>query len=225
LLHGDDGVREGFYEKMERAFSENPEIGAAFCRYISVDEYGHWQTISPLEQCESGLISGWLKKIATGQRLQPPAMVVRREVYERLGGFDRRIARYGEDWEMWVRIAAHYPVWYEVEPLALYRVHSNSLTGNSSRTGENGKDLRQVIEIIESYLPQEHARVWTDQARINFAFACLRRARRMVAAGDQQGSLAQIREALRTYRSIPVMAQAARVFARRAWKSIRHKMQ
>jgi hypothetical protein len=220
LLHGDDGVREGFYQTMERPFAEHPEIGAAFCRYISIDEHGHWQTISPLEQMESGVISNWLEKIATGQRLQPPAMVVRREVYEQLGGFDRRISHYGEDWEMWVRIAARYAVWYEVEPLALYRVHSASLTGNTMRTGENGRELRQVIEIIKAYLPEEHAQAWTDSARINFAFACLRRARRMSDAGDQQGSLAQIREALRTYRSLPVISQAARLFALRAWRII-----
>jgi hypothetical protein len=206
---------------MERAFAEHPEIGAAFCRYMSIDECGHWQTIAPLEQCESGVISDWLEKIATGQRLQPPAMVVRREVYERLGGFDQRIFNYGEDWEMWVRIAARYPVWYEVEPLALYRVHAASLTGNTIRTGENGTDLRQVIDIIESYLPKEHAKAWTNRARINFAFACLRRARRMADAGDQQGSLVQIGEALKTYRSIPVMSEVARLLALRMCRAVR----
>jgi hypothetical protein len=221
LLHGDDAVREGFYQKMERAFTEHPEIGAAFCRYISIDEDGHWQTISPLEQRESGVLSGWLEKIATGQRLQPPAIVVRRDVYERLGGFDLRIARYGEDWEMWVRIAAHFPVWYEVEPLALYRVHSGSLTGSTIRTGENGRDLRQVIEINRSHLPEENSQAWTECARSNFALACLRRARRMSDAGDEHGSLAQIREALKTYRSFPVMIQAARLFALRLWRSVR----
>ena len=221
LLHGDDGVREGFYQKMEGAFAEHLEIGAAFSRYISINEYGHWQIISPLEQTESGVIPGWLEKIAIGQRLQPPAMVVRREVYERLGGFDPRISRYGEDWEMWVRIAAHYPVWYETEPLALYRVHSASLTGSTLRTGENGSDLRRVIEINRSHLPEEHARRWTDCARSNFALACLRRACRMSDAGDEQGSLAQIREALKTYRSFPVIFEAARLFALRLWRFIR----
>jgi glycosyltransferase involved in cell wall biosynthesis len=221
LLHGDDVVREGFYQKMGQAFAEHPELGAAFCRYMSIDEYGHWQTIAPLEQRESGILESWLEKIATGQRLQPPAMVVRREVYERLGGFDQRIAHYGEDWEMWVRIAAQYPVWYEVEPLALYRVHSASLTGSTIRTGENGRDLRQVIEINRSHLPEEHAQAWSDQALSNFAFACLRRARRMADAGDEQGSRAQAREALRTVRSFPVMAQAGRLFALLLWRALR----
>jgi hypothetical protein len=170
------------------------------------------------------VLSDWLEKIATGQRLQPPAMVVRRDVYERLGGFDRRISRYGEDWEMWVRIAAHYPVWYEVEPLALYRVHSASLTGNTMRTGENGKDLRRAIQINKSYLPKEHEQAWTNQARLNFAFACLRRARRMADGGDEQGSFAQIREAFKTYPSLPVLTQAAMLFILRIVRSFRRTL-
>jgi cellulose synthase/poly-beta-1,6-N-acetylglucosamine synthase-like glycosyltransferase len=48
-LHGDDLVRDGFYQKLQRAFMENPEIGAAFCRHIIIDEHSHWQYISELE--------------------------------------------------------------------------------------------------------------------------------------------------------------------------------
>src|SRR5919108_3208423 len=55
LLHGDDCVRVGFYQTMEAVFEVNPEIGAAFCRYISIDECGNWLAISPLEQPMSGL--------------------------------------------------------------------------------------------------------------------------------------------------------------------------
>ena len=218
LLHGDDCVREGFYRKLERAFSTRHDIGAAFCRYMSMDENGNWQTISPLEQLESGLLPDWLEKIATGQRLQPPSIAVRRDVYERLGGFDERISSYGEDWEMWVRIAAQYSVWYEVEPLALYRIHKSSLTGNTIRTGENARDLRQVIEINRAHLPEEHVQSWTNRARLSFALACLRRARRMLDAGDDQGFLAQTLEALKTSHSISVIVQAVLLVARRTWR-------
>jgi hypothetical protein len=211
-------VREGFYRKLERAFSTRQDIGAAFCRYMSLDENGNWQTIAPLEQLESGVLPNWLEKIATGQRLQPPSMVVRREVYEQLGGFDERISSYGEDWEMWVRIAAHYPVWYETEPLALYRIHKSSLTGNTLRTGENARELRQVIEINRAYLPEEHAEAWTNRARVSFALACLRRARRMLDVKDYDGSLAQTREAFKTSRSLPVIVQAIPLIARSIWR-------
>jgi glycosyltransferase involved in cell wall biosynthesis len=218
LLHGDDSVRPGFYGRMEAAFCQRPDIGAAFCRYISMDEQGHWQTIWPLEQSRSGVLENWLEKIAAGQRLQPPAMVVRREVYERLGGFDRRIRHYGEDWEMWVRIAAAYPVWYEVEPLALYRVRTASLTHGSMRTGENVQELRRVIEICQDYLPPERAGAIARDALQSAALAALRRARRIIHSDELETPLVQMREAYRCSRSAAVLAQIGYVAMVWCWK-------
>ncbi|NJR76337.1 MAG: glycosyltransferase family 2 protein [Scytonema sp. CRU_2_7] len=184
LLHGDDCVRDGFYQKLQRGFKENPEVGAAFCRQIHMDERGHWTHISWLEQPESGILSNWLERIAVQQRIQTPSIVVRRDVYERLGGFDRRFSCWGEDWEMWTRIAAHYPVWYEAEPLALYRRSSTSLTGHSVRTGKNIQDLRKAVGVIRGYLPSERANKLTKIALRNYAFYALNSAREFLSEGD-----------------------------------------
>jgi hypothetical protein len=141
-------------------------------------------------------------------------MVVRRQVYERLGGFDRR-AGFAEDWEMWVRIAARYSVAYEPQPLALYRVHSLSRTGRMLRTGENVRDLRRVIEINREYLPPGRADELTRMALRETATTCLRRARRMLGAGDTAAMWAQVREAVRSDASPRVLAEAAAVVAAR----------
>jgi glycosyltransferase involved in cell wall biosynthesis len=154
MLQDDDYVRDGFYRKMQRAFDDNPNIGMAFCRNIYMDPEGHWLKISDLERRESGILVDWLQRIASGQRIGNPAVVVRREVYEKLGGFDRRLAG-GEDWEMWVRIAAHYPVWFEVEPLTAYRVkRPGSVTEGSVRTGKVVRAMYRATKVIESYLPE-----------------------------------------------------------------------
>jgi glycosyltransferase involved in cell wall biosynthesis len=196
LLHGDDCVREGFYQKLQRPFLENPNIGAAFCRHIHMDEAGHWHYISPLEQSESGILENWLERIAVRQRIQTPSIVVQREVYERLGGFDRRIRYWGEDWEMWVRIAAKYPVWYEVEPLALYRTHSNSLSGHSVRSGANIQDFRKAIGFVKDYLPSDCADRLSKNALENYAFYALNDARKFILKDDISAAMNQIREAL-----------------------------
>jgi GT2 family glycosyltransferase len=221
LLHGDDSVRNGFYQAMQQVFDDHPAIGAAFCRYLAMDEEGHWQAIAPLEQPVSGILKGWLETIAAGQRLQASCMVVRREVYESLGGFDRRIRYYGEDWEMWVRIAAHYPVFYLVEPLVLYRVRSSSLSGRSLRTGENVRDLRRVIEINRALLPVARADHLSRRAREACAQAALRRARRMLNSGDLSGPLAQAWEAVKCKPSLGVMARAALLLANCARTGVR----
>lgn len=102
LLHGDDLVRPGFYEALQRGFDENPHVGAAFCRSIYIDDRGHELSIAPEEQPNSGLLSDALVRIATEQRIMTPSIAVRRSTYEQLGGFDKRL-ECSEDWEMWVR--------------------------------------------------------------------------------------------------------------------------
>jgi glycosyltransferase involved in cell wall biosynthesis len=208
ILHGDDCVRDGFYRKLQQGFAEQPDIGAAFCRHLWMDEQSHWQRISALEQSESGVLSDWLAKIATGQRIQTPAIVVKREVYERLGGFDRRLL-WAEDWEMWVRIAAHYPIWYEVEPLALYRVHSTSNSGRYLRTGENMQDFRRAIEVVRAYLPshlpQTTAQRCLKENRQNLAYYALGNAQQMLMIGDRIAVVRQLWEALRCKQSLGVL--------------------
>jgi hypothetical protein len=210
ILHGDDYMRDGFYRKLQQAFEQNTEIGAAFCRHIYMDEHGHWQSISSLEKPESGILNHWLEQLAVGQRLTTPSIVVKRDVYEKLGGFDRRFSCCGEDWEMWVRIAAHYPMWFEVEPLAAYRVKRlGSLTERSVRTNKLVQDMRKATEIIESYLPDHLppaiAHQLTSQARETYAGWALETAGQMLAQGDVEATISQIQEALKCSHSPKIL--------------------
>jgi len=212
LLHGDDCVRDGFYSKLQSAFEKNSEIGAGFCRHIGMDEKGHWLWISDLEQSDSGILSNWLERIAVKQRIQTPSIVVRRDVYEKLGGFDRRFSCCGEDWEMWVRIAAHYPVWYEVKPLAMYRIHSKSLSRMSTRTGADMRDLRMAIEMMQPYLPAPIATKLSNQAREYWALFAIRHlAPKMLNLGDLTAANTQIQEALKCSHSLKVIKESTRL--------------
>jgi GT2 family glycosyltransferase len=208
ILHGDDTVRDGFYRTMAPPFQEHPEIGAAFCRYISMDGEGNWETIGSLEPGGRGILDGWLERIALGQRLQTPCMVVRRSVYERLGGFDARLT-HCEDWEMWTRIAANFPVWYEPEPLTLYRVHYRSSSSRSRGIGENVVDLRRAIEINRELLAPASADELTARALEITAVTAIRRAGGMLQAGNDGAARAQVREALKTSRSPAVLERLA----------------
>jgi GT2 family glycosyltransferase len=207
LLHGDDSVKPGFYETMERGF-ERRDVGAAFCRYVATDEGGREHTISALERETAGVIPDWLDRIGSGQRLQTPCMVVRRSVYEKVGGFDSTLDGC-EDWEMWVRIAAGYPVWYEPAPLAVYRVRASSLSGGQLRTGEDVRQLRRAIRVNRSVLPPGRAATITSAAESAIALAALRRARRLLSARERRGMWAQVKEAWRTDRSLELALRTA----------------
>ncbi|MBD2343417.1 glycosyltransferase [Anabaena subtropica] len=223
LLHGDDCVREGFYLKMQQAFDERPEIGAAFCRHIFMDEHGNWQFLSELLQPKSGVLSNWLERIIVKQYIQTPSIVVRREVYESLGGFDRRLAWY-EDWEMWVRIATEYGFWYEVEPLAIYRMHSASNSGRYVRTGKNIQDVRRGLEIVQSYLPNYLPNTIVsqllDKNREYSALCALDTARKMLSVGEIEGANNQIQEALKCSQSFKIRQQAIKLFVKNRVRQI-----
>jgi len=167
ILHGDDRVELGFYEEIGRLFKENPESGAAFTNYNYINSKS---IIEPSENKSiidyPGVIPNFIDKIAVKQLLQPPAMVVKRTTYEALGSFFA--VHFGEDWEMWTRIASKYPVAYSPKYLASYRVsHSIGISHNYFRTGQNITDIRLVIDIIQNYLP-ENKRLKIKKASLKY---------------------------------------------------------
>jgi glycosyltransferase involved in cell wall biosynthesis len=218
ILHGDDCVRTGFYRQMEKAFQERSEIGAAFCRYIWMDEEGRWQILSRLLQPCSGILNNGLERIASNQLIQTPAIVVRREAYETLGGYDSRISFCGEDWEMWVRIAAEYPIWYEVEPLAMYRTHAASLARRSTLTGQNIRDVRLAIEIYQSYLPKADVRKITSKARRRSSRWALKIAKQAAEKKHWQVFIVQVQEACRTSCSPQILIRVLVLMLRFLWQ-------
>ena len=68
-----------------------------------------------------------------------PTPVIRRKVFDRVGLYDESFLRHEpEDWDLWLRIAAQFPVVLVNEPLAKLRIHSESLTSR--------EDLRLTAE-------------------------------------------------------------------------------
>ncbi|MGD1911612.1 MAG: glycosyltransferase family 2 protein [Rivularia sp. (in: cyanobacteria)] len=197
LLHGDDCVRDNFYTKIQSGFETEPSIGAAFCRQMNTNENGEEVWCPEVEQPHSGVLSNWIERIGVQCIIQPPSIVVRRDVYEKLGGFDSRICCAGEDWEMWVRIAAHYSMWYEPEPLVNYRVHSASLTKRCQRKGQNIRDLRSIVDINKTSLPPSIAEEISDRANKNWALYAIRIASKMLRNNDTGAAIIQLKEALK----------------------------
>jgi glycosyltransferase involved in cell wall biosynthesis len=144
ILHQDDLVLPGFYDLLRKG-AEQSAAGALFCRCATVNSNGHWAAISELHRESPGLLDNWHARITVEQLIRCPAIVVRRAVYEQLGGFLPHL-KFVPDWEMWQRIASQFPFWFEPSILACYRVHSDSAT---SRLRLDAADVREVREMIE----------------------------------------------------------------------------
>jgi glycosyltransferase involved in cell wall biosynthesis/GT2 family glycosyltransferase len=179
ILHQDDIVEPGFYQRLLAGLDSSPRVGMAFCRHGYIDEQGRVERISHRERWHAGVLSGWLPRIAQSQRIQCPAAIVRRSVYEQLGGF-RSELRYALDWEMWVRIAARYDVWFEPTVCAHYRRHSTTESARLEASGKINEDLMNAIEMFSAYLPIQLRAHLKDRAYRRLARSQLRRALKLL---------------------------------------------
>ena len=191
ILHQDDIVRPGFYARLVAGLRNSPRAGMAFCRHAFVDENDSIDRVSHRERWRAGVLPHWLRYIAVSQRIQCPAAIVRRDVYERLGGF-RHELRYTLDWEMWVRIAAHYDVWYEPRVLAHYRRHDAAESARLEATNLVNTDLMNAIEILATHLPPSCRNRLKDRAYRRLARSQLRRASKLLKSRLPHRAAAQI---------------------------------
>jgi glycosyltransferase involved in cell wall biosynthesis len=220
LLHGDDAIRPGFYELLGRGFDADPNAGAAFCRTVYVDAHRQELSVEPAMQSSPGRLENAVVRLALEQHIMTPSIAVRRAVYEELGGFDRRL-KCSEDWEMWIRIASQFPIWYEPQALALYRMHPQSNTGRHIRNAEDMAYTRAAIDIFKSYLPPELADDVAASARRTYSLSALETGRRLLGFGDWAGCLAQMSEAFRFDPSLRTIGRMLRLFARQGGEIVR----
>jgi glycosyltransferase involved in cell wall biosynthesis len=212
LLHGDDLVLDGFYWTLDERLREHRDAGAAYCRHLYIDEHGRRLDVAPLEPASSGILTEGARFLAAEQRIMTPCIVVRRSVYEELGGFDDRLAC-AEDWEMWIRVATRFPVYYEERPLACYRLHGSSNTGRNVRDGSSLDYTRQAIEIFANYFEPTERRAVKRTAFSRYATSGLETARSLQSQGDAAAARAQLRVVWRLEKSPRTAAGIVRVVA------------
>jgi glycosyltransferase involved in cell wall biosynthesis len=213
ILHGDDHVKDGFYKEIERLYKAFPGIGAAFTDYYYIDAGGKPMYADEKLLKKPGILEDWLYYIAAKQRIQPPAMVVRRTTYEQLGGF--YAVKYGEDWEMWARIASRFDVAHSPKQLACYRVHNNNITGSSLATGQNIKDIHKVMSIIQNYLPHDKKKEVLVKAKKNFAEYSAWMAHALYHYyREDRGAIKQVNGALGMYTNATTLKLAIKLYVK-----------
>ncbi|PSB01603.1 glycosyltransferase family 2 protein [Merismopedia glauca] len=195
LLHDDDWLEPGFYNALQHGIEQKPDIGAAFCRYRLMDEVGQNHRLSDLERGVPGVLANWIERISLQCLILFPAIVVKREVYETLGGFTPQ-AYSCFDWEMWQRIAIRYPIWYEPQPLASFRTHTGSESYRLQQLGQQILDSHEVVKLAETYLPRTTTKQLSTRARDGHAWWALEIAKQQLQEGKCQEAVANIKKAL-----------------------------
>ena len=191
LLHQDDFVRDGFYARIEAGLAAHPEAGAAFVQPSYVDSTGRELPRGAQVSARSGLLHDWVEHVFVQLRFACAGIVVRRSVYERLGGYDTRL-RYTLDWDMWQRIAVNTPIWYEPERLACCRLHGSSATNRLLLSGRNLREIAWSIERGRAYLGPAAGPATARRARAAYTPWAYRGARELLRQGRWLAGLGQL---------------------------------
>lgn len=196
ILHDDDWVLPGFYRAMANGIAAEPRIGAAACRGLNFDRCGNESWVSWLERATAGVPDNWLERLALSCRLQFSAVVVRREVYKKLGGFDAE-ANSAFDWDMWKRIAIDHPFWFEPEILACSSKDGHAETDRLRKSGQQIADARHSIARSNRMFPELYTDELSRRAYDGLTLAALKTAGQLLESGDHAAALANISEGLK----------------------------
>lgn len=128
-------------EKLElqvEMFQQNPQLGlVAGYGYITDSEGEIMATRKVPEYSRYGAFLSLLQHCIFCQ----PTVLVRKECFDKVGLYKDI---YGEDYDMWLRIARHYPVAVIHKPLAMYRRHDTNLS-RRDLAAENNADIAAFI--------------------------------------------------------------------------------
>ncbi len=148
FLDADDLWERTKIEKQVQFLDDNHPVGLVTTWMTLTDEQGN-----PGSEVKIDFKQGNIRKELIEISLIPCGSIpmVRRVCFDKVGLFDPTL-RFGEDWEMWTRIAAEYDFGLIKETLVYYRQHSKNSSKNSQQILP---DFDRLIEKMFDSVPQE----------------------------------------------------------------------
>jgi hypothetical protein len=203
ILHGDDLVLPGFYERYDEQIDAVTDAAGACVmaagRAHHVDDHEVVAGTTPAVAAERGVLVDPVATIAFRHPFSFAAVVVARSSYEALGGFDPALV-HANDWEMWTRVAALGPVAIVDEPYAMYRRHPDSDTTRLQRSTAYLRDTMAAIDIIAERFahPDDGAR-FRREVRRQWSARALEVGGRARAAGHRRNVWANAARAVQLH--------------------------
>ncbi|HWA34900.1 MAG TPA: glycosyltransferase [Cyclobacteriaceae bacterium] len=123
-----------------------PQIGVNFTDAVLIDEegrtLGYHSDRFPHETIPQGDI---YREVLSRYFINSPTMMIRRNVLERLGGYDETLAY--EDFDFWVRSSRDFHYAYTPEPLVKRRIVKDSLGSKQFKKGS--AQLQSTYQVCE----------------------------------------------------------------------------
>lgn len=166
ILHQDDFVEPGFYDALLGPMLSDERLVAGFTHSRFVDADGNLLSKVDPPRPQRGPLQDWPIRLSLELRIQFPSIIVRRSAYLHAGGF-LPSRRFSFDWDLWNRVAASGPVWFEPRPLAYYRMHESSATYTFSPK-DRVVDAMQTVAAMIQLLPGDQQAATAEMGMYKF---------------------------------------------------------
>lgn len=143
--------------------SAHDDIGMVYGGAWLIDGSGHRISDDPWESYPEATAVPLADLLRGNTVSGPTTVLIRRSTLDRVGGFDPEI-RYGEDWDLWIRVASTTRIWYAPEPLACIRRHTGTQCyypdpqKNSRRLADNLRVLEKAFSACPEMLTVDEQR-------------------------------------------------------------------
>jgi len=178
-LDGDDVWLPTKLERQVRLMRAEPKLGLIFTRRFLIDPEGGILQ-SPIVPFSRGMI---LDNILLDNFVCFSSTMARRDVIECIGGFDNRLDL-ALDYDLWLRIASHYPFDYIDEPLVKYR------TGHGNLSTRLADRITIVLSIIRRALNRRGYSEAIPQAKQRAAWGSTYRTMGYILRNDEPANAA-----------------------------------
>jgi GT2 family glycosyltransferase len=166
ILHQDDRIKPGFYDALLPPLQQDDSLQAGFCQVGYISERSKPTGLEKALQ-PRGILQNWHIKLSV-YRIQFSSIIVRRSIFRTVGGFSPSL-QFAFDWDMWNRISASGPIWYEPQMLAQFRVHGGSATATFGWQERVIDAMRVVAHMVRS-LPEHQRRATAELAMYKFFY-------------------------------------------------------
>jgi glycosyltransferase involved in cell wall biosynthesis len=186
ILHQDDYVLPGFYNRISKAAKTHPSVSLIATRSFFIDSDGIITGVTnryPNMESGSNAVADFFYETP----IQCPGVVVKRSAYEQCGGFRSDLA-FMIDREMWVRAIAFGGGLITPEVLSCYRMSVQNETMRLRRSGEGLRDIERLIQIFEAQFPGFDPKI----ARQDVYYKAIDQAERFAKAGDSEAAKANL---------------------------------
>lgn len=156
VLNSDDYFLPGKLGQQLTYLQAHPQVGAVFGLPAFINEQGA-VFADPAHRDHNAFVAGertrhqWLRHFFDeGNALCHPTALVRREVYDRLGLYDPRLAQV-PDLDMWIRLACHTGLHVMPQALTAFRVRDGLQNASAGRPEVIVRDAWERARILRHY--------------------------------------------------------------------------